>query len=514
MQRDVIEGKVSPEAARDDYGVVLVGSDDDCTLDEAATDDAARRDEGAAHRTAADDRSRAGLPEHARPETVTDGDALYRRAHHAQRGRRGCSPAGRCSWTTCSCRGCCTPRSCAATHAHARLLRRRRRGGARRDRAWSAVYTAADLGDYWQPGPLLVPPPPIEGIVFNQRTQVPLAKDKVRHVGEPIAMVVAESRYLAEDAARRHRRRLRAAAGGRRSRGGARAGRAAGARGPGSQRRRPRASSARATTPRRAQRADRVIRAPLPLRPRRLGADREPRRGGAVGRAGRPADGLGHDPGARSPSATAWRRCSACSSAQVRVIAPFIGGGFGPKIMMFYPEEVLVPWAAMRLDRPVKWIEDRLRELLRHHAGARPDPRRRDRARRATAASSASSDVFLHDTGAYDPYGLTVPINSQCTLLGPYDVPNYDSEFTAVFTNKTIVTPVPRRRPAARRVRDRAAARHRGARARARPRRDPAPQPHPARRVPLRQRDHLPGLRAARLRQRQLRAGARQGAAS
>src|SRR5439155_234053 len=63
-----------------------------------------------------------------------------------------------------------------------------------------AVYTAGDLGDYWRPGPLLVPPPPIAGLVFNACTQVPLAKDKLRHVGEPIAMVVAESRYLAEDA--------------------------------------------------------------------------------------------------------------------------------------------------------------------------------------------------------------------------------------------------------------------------------------------------------------------------
>jgi len=35
-----------------------------------------------------------------------------------------------------------------------------------------------------------------------------------------------------------------------------------------------------------------------------------------------------------------------------------------------------------------------------------------------------------------------VPINSQCTLLGPYDIPSYESEFTAVFTNKTLVTPV------------------------------------------------------------------------
>ena len=47
------------------------------------------------------------------------------------------------------------------------------------------------------------------------------------------------------------------------------------------------------------------------------------------------------------------------SENQVRVVAPFIGGGFGPKIMMFYQEEVLVPWASMRLQRPIKWIEDR-----------------------------------------------------------------------------------------------------------------------------------------------------------
>jgi aerobic carbon-monoxide dehydrogenase large subunit len=63
-----------------------------------------------------------------------------------------------------------------------------------------AAYAADDLGDYWKPGPLLVPPPPIEGTIFNQHTQVPLARGKVRHVGEPVAVVVAESRYIAEDA--------------------------------------------------------------------------------------------------------------------------------------------------------------------------------------------------------------------------------------------------------------------------------------------------------------------------
>ncbi len=47
-----------------------------------------------------------------------------------------------------------------------------------------------------------MPPPPIPGLVFHACTQLPLAKDKVRHVGEPIAMIVAESRYIAEDALR------------------------------------------------------------------------------------------------------------------------------------------------------------------------------------------------------------------------------------------------------------------------------------------------------------------------
>ena len=40
-----------------------------------------------------------------------------------------------------------------------------------------AVYTADDYGAYWQHGPLLVPPPPIPGSIFNLRTQVPLARD-------------------------------------------------------------------------------------------------------------------------------------------------------------------------------------------------------------------------------------------------------------------------------------------------------------------------------------------------
>lgn len=84
-------------------------------------------------------------------------------------------------------------------YAHARILRVDVEA-ARAMPGVIAVYTAADLGDFWQPSPLLVSPPPAQHVVFNERTPPQLAKEKVRFVGEPIAMVVAESRYIAEDA--------------------------------------------------------------------------------------------------------------------------------------------------------------------------------------------------------------------------------------------------------------------------------------------------------------------------
>ena len=69
-------------------------------------------------------------------------------------------------------------------HAHARIVsidvsRARAMAGVH------AVYVATDLGSYWKPGPLLVSPPPVPGAIFHARTQVPLAKEKTRHVGEP-----------------------------------------------------------------------------------------------------------------------------------------------------------------------------------------------------------------------------------------------------------------------------------------------------------------------------------------
>ena len=128
------------------------------------------------------------------------------------------------------------------------------------------------------------------------------------------------------------------------------------------------------------------------------------------------------------------------SEHQVRVIAPFIGGGFGPKIMMFYPEEVLLAWATLQLGRPLKWIEDR-EENFYATTQERGQVHDAAIALKDDGTILGVKDIFLHDAGAYAPYGLTVPVSSQCTLLGPYVVPNYHSEFTSVFTNKPIVTP-------------------------------------------------------------------------
>ena len=107
--------------------------------------------------------------------------------------------------------------------------------------------------------------------------------------------------------------------------------------------------------------------------------------------------------------------------SQVNVIAPFVGGGFGPKIMMFYPEELLLPWAAMRLNRPLKWTEDR-QENFYATTQERGQVHDAEMALTRDGRILGVRDVFLFDTGAYDPYGLTIPINSQCTLLGPYDI--------------------------------------------------------------------------------------------
>ena len=301
-----------------------------------------------------------------------------------------------------------------------------------------SVYTAEDLGEFRQPSPLLVPPPPAEHVIFNQRTACQLALEKVRYVGEPIVMVVAESRYLAEDAVETivvEYEPLDAvveleaaldeeAALVHEDVGSNMAAHVIQRKGD--------YDAARAQ-------ADVVISRRM-LYDRGTAAPMETR--GVVAHYDERARQLlvWDSTQAPIPIRNGLAAMFGLSERQVRVVAPFIGGGFGPKIMMFYPEETLVPWAAIKLGRPVKWIEDRLENFyaMTHERAQLHDA---EIALTKDGQILGVKDVFLHDTGAYIPYGLTVPINTQCTLLGCYMVPNYYTEFKAIFTNKTIVTP-------------------------------------------------------------------------
>ncbi len=301
-----------------------------------------------------------------------------------------------------------------------------------------AVFTAADMGDYWQPCPLVVPPPPIKDLKFNERTQLPLVKDKVRHVGEAIAVIIAENRYIAEDAIADVyvdyeplevvldlEKALKPDA--------------------------PllfeelKDNVAAHVIQQKGDYATAKTKAAVVVK-KKFFYDR----GVAAAMENR---GIVAQWDRRAQQMTVWDTTQApipirnglaarlgLSAHQVRVVAPYLGGGFGPKVMMLYPEEVVLPWAAIKVNRPVKWIEDRQENFF-----ATSHERFQTHTSEIALASDGKiigiRDVFLHDSGAYDPYGLTVPINSQCTLLGPYLVPNYYSEFTAVFTNRTIVTP-------------------------------------------------------------------------
>lgn len=303
-----------------------------------------------------------------------------------------------------------------------------------------AVFTAEDMGEDWQPGPPLVSPPPtVEGVTFHSRRQVPLAKGKVRHVGEPIAVVIAENRYIAEDAVEDilvDLEPLEVVSD------------IETALDPGA----PlihedlesnlaahmiqRVGDYQAAK----SKADLVI-------SRRIEIDR----GAAAAMENR---GIVASWDAKSQHLTIWDTTQApipirngvatrlgLSGNQVRVIAPFIGGGFGPKMMMHYPEEILIPWIAVKLARPIKWIEDR-RENFYATTQERRQVHEAEMILTREGKILGISHTFLHDSGAYDPYGLTIPLNTESHAMGAYDVPNYFSELTVVFTNKIITTPI------------------------------------------------------------------------
>jgi aerobic carbon-monoxide dehydrogenase large subunit len=122
----------------------------------------------------------------------------------------------------------------------------------------------------------------------------------------------------------------------------------------------------------------------------------------------------------------------------IRVIAPDTGGGFGAKLNV-YPEEVLVPWLALRLRRAVKWVETR-REHLLSATQERDQVHDVEFGFDGDGRIVALRDRFLHDMGAYAPRGGAVPHNTSSALPGPYRIAHLSCEMLAVYTTQVTVS--------------------------------------------------------------------------
>jgi aerobic carbon-monoxide dehydrogenase large subunit len=125
---------------------------------------------------------------------------------------------------------------------------------------------------------------------------------------------------------------------------------------------------------------------------------------------------------------------------RVRVVTPDVGGGFGPKLV-FYPEDIATALAAILLGRPVKWIEDR-----REHFVA--TTQERDQYWDVEIAVDRDARILgirgsiIHDHGAYTARGVNLPHNSAETVPLQYEVPAYSMNVKVALTNKVPVTPV------------------------------------------------------------------------
>jgi CO/xanthine dehydrogenase Mo-binding subunit len=138
------------------------------------------------------------------------------------------------------------------------------------------------------------------------------------------------------------------------------------------------------------------------------------------------------------------RRCVAgalgLATNRVRVITPYVGGGFGPKGRP-YPEEIAVAALAMQLGRPCRWEATRREDFQStyHGHGLGIDA---ELAARSDGTILGLRARILQDAGAYLLAVLIVPQYASEHLIGPYHVPAADVQAVAVYTNKAGLTPV------------------------------------------------------------------------
>ncbi len=313
-------------------------------------------------------------------------------------------------------------------HAHARI-RRIGTADALTSRGVVAIFTAADLGPVGKIPVRLGPRPSLLASL-----QPPLATDRVRYVGEPVALIVATDRYAAEDALDRIAMDY---------------------------------DPLPCLTD-----APRAMEAGAPVLHEAVGSnvvevfkmrkgDAERAMAGAACRvrerftlnrhSGVPLETRGllaaYDAGTRV--LTAWgpskvphfnRRILSdllkYPEHLLHFVEPDVGGGFGVR-GEFYPEDFLIPWAAIRLGRPIHWIEDR-REHLMATNHSRQQHHEAEIGVDRDGTILALVDRIAVDLGGYiRTHGVIVPELTAALLHGPYKIPNYHCDVFCVLTNKT-----------------------------------------------------------------------------
>jgi carbon-monoxide dehydrogenase large subunit len=124
------------------------------------------------------------------------------------------------------------------------------------------------------------------------------------------------------------------------------------------------------------------------------------------------------------------------AEAAIDLIENDVGGGFGAR-GEFYPEDFLIPFAARHVGRPVKWIEDRREHLLATNHAREMDCEIEIACRRDGTILGLRGDIFV-DLGAYiRTNGLTAPRNVAQFFSGPYRIPHICLSSSALVTNKT-----------------------------------------------------------------------------
>ena len=296
-----------------------------------------------------------------------------------------------------------------------------------------AAYKAEDLGALWRPFPTPVSHPDLRG-----RNWVPLAKDKVKFVGEPVAVAVAESRAAAEDALD--------------------------------------AVQARYEVLPAASHPVRALEPGAPLVHDELGDNLAIHLEAKIGdvekaladsphvenlllNIQRGGGGSMECRGVLAQYDPLYDKLLLHSSTQIPhfvrqtlsvllqrpeefidVVATDVGGGFGPKATV-YPEEFVVPWLAIRLERSVKWTEDRLEYI-------QTSIQEREQRHDVTVGFDGEGRILalkvkaVVDLGAYPAWGIVVPILTLMSIPGPYKIKHFLGEMDVAYTHRVAVAPV------------------------------------------------------------------------